>query len=307
MISTAINPENREHWLSLRKTDITSTDVSALFGISPYLTIYELWHRKKNSIDSGITQNERMKWGNLLEPVIASEIGVEQGWSVSPLKCYMRIEELRMGSSFDFSIDGDEPGILEIKNVDRAVFNDSWTKKEDGGYEAPLHIEIQVQHQLAVSGRKFAYIGALIGGNDLVLIRRDRDEGVIEAIKQRVSEFWASVEAGKEPEPDFSKDAAFISKLFGFAEPDKVIDVKGDSHIRDLAIEYRDVSREITSLEEKKEGLKAQLLMCIGDAEKTTGDGFTISAGMIGECPISYTRKGYRSFRINWKKVKEDK
>jgi predicted phage-related endonuclease len=223
-----------------------------------------------------------------------------------------------LGSSFDFSIEDvrssavpdngwvgiADPGLLEIKNVDKFVFLDEWTKKEDSSYEAPLHIEIQVQCQLAVSGRKFCYIVALVGGNEAVVIRRDRDEAVIQAIIEKTKWFWKTIEEGKEPEPDFKKDAEIIGRLYGFAEPDKVIEA-GDN-ITTLAREYKSISDQIKPLEEKKEALKAQMLMAIQDAEKCLGEGFTISAGMIGECPISYVRKAYRTFKLTWKKEKKD-
>lgn len=293
-----ITPTDREHWLALRQHDITSTDVAALFNISPYLTIYELWHRKNKSIAISIEETERMYFGSLLEPVIAQEAAKRNGWTVTPMKDYYRLPEHRIGSSFDYAI-GDD-GICECKNVDARVYSESWTETE-----APLHIEIQVQHQLAVSDRKFAYIVALVGGNELKIIRRERDERVIQAIKDKVRWFWSTIESGKEPEPDFSKDAEFITRLYGYAEPEKVIEA-GDN-IKTLAEEYKRISDEIKPLEEKKEALKAQILTIIDDAEKIIGDGFTISAGMVGECPINYIRKAYRSFKINWKKAKEKK
>ena len=293
-----ITPRDREHWLALRQQDITSTDVAALFNISPYLTIYELWHRKNKSIAVSIDETERMYFGSLLEPVIAQEAAKRQGWIVTPMKDYYRDAEFRIGSSFDYAI-GDD-GICECKNVDGRVYADSWTETE-----APLHIEIQVQHQLAVSGRKYAFIVALVGGNEMKFIRRERDEKVIQAIKDKVRWFWSTIEAGKEPEPDFTKDAEFIARLYGYAEPEKVLEAGDD--IKAVAQEYKKVSDEIKPLEEKKEALKAQLLTMINDAEKVTGDGFTISAGMVGESEIKYTRKAYRAFKVTFKKQKEEK
>ena len=58
------------------------------------------------------------------------------------------------------------------------------------------------------------------------------------------------------------------------------------------------------TLEEQKDALKAQILFIISDAEKVIGDGYTISAGIVGECEIKYTRKEYRNFRVNFKKEK---
>jgi predicted phage-related endonuclease len=212
---------------------------------------------------------------------------------------YIYIPEIRLGSSFDFAIGQD--GLMEIKNVDKFVYLDEW---EDGN--APLHIEIQAQTQLAVSGRKFVWIVALVGGNEIVIIKRDRDESVISAIIEKTKWFWKTIEEGKEPDVDFKKDAEFISKLYGYAEPNKVDYRLEDEELKELASKYKNVSDKIKSLEEEKEELKATILTSIDDAEKVMGDGFTISAGMVGECQISYLRKGYRLFKLNWKKEKKD-
>ncbi|NDD54352.1 endonuclease, partial [bacterium] len=38
-----INNTSREEWLNARKHDVTASEVAALFGISPYMSKYELW------------------------------------------------------------------------------------------------------------------------------------------------------------------------------------------------------------------------------------------------------------------------
>ena len=275
MIPTIITPDNREHWLTLRTPNVNSTDTAALFNLHGYCTFYELWHYKNKSIAVDFQGNERTEWGLALQDSIAAKVANDKGWgSVRRMDEYMFLPEIKLGSSFDFAI-GDD-GIMEVKNVDKFIFLDEWTKKEDGTYEAPLHIEIQVQTQLAVSNRKFAFIVALIGGNEAIIIRRDRDESVISAILEKTKWFWQTIADKKEPTPDFAKDAEFIAKLYGYAEPEKVME--GGDHIKALATEYKKVSEEIKPLEEKKDALKAQMLIAIKDAEKCLGDGFTISA-----------------------------
>lgn len=303
MIPTTIVPRDREHWLALRSTNVNSTEVGSLFGISKYASIYELWHYKNKSIEIDFEGNERTEWGLALQDSIAAKVAKDNGWTIRRMDEYMFLPEIRIGSSFDFAI-GDD-GIMEIKNVDKFIFLDEWTKREDGTYEAPLHIEIQVQTQLAVSGRRFAYIVALVGGNEAIIIRRDRDENVIRAIIDKVNWFWSTIKAGKEPEPDFKKDAEFIAKLYGYAEPEKVEYRLEDAELKEIAEKYKKVSDEIKKLEEEKDALKATLLVSIDDAEKVMGDGFTISAGMVGEADISYKRKAYRSFKLSWKKEKK--
>jgi putative phage-type endonuclease len=315
MSTTEIIPFTTEaDWLAHRKRDVTSTESAALFGMSPYVTHYELWHRKRSGVAPEFKTNERMRWGNRLEAAIAHGIAEEQGWEIKPLKEYMRDPEARTGSSFDFVITNQgEPVHLEIKNVDYLAFRDGWIEHEDGSIEAPEHIEMQVQHQMAVSGFKRAFIGAFIGGNRGVVIERERDEDVIRAIRAKVAEFWRTVDAGKEPDPVMPDDVQAMIRLNQYAEPGKILDASSDEEIARLVEEYRQASAAEKNACEDKEVAKARLLEAIGDAEKVLLPGFTISAGMIADTPptvitaemvgTSYGgRKGYRNLRITAKK-----
>lgn len=293
---------DKQEWLKKRLDDITSTEVSALFGLSPYATEFELWHRKKSREVVELASNERMTWGSRLESAIAGGIASDQGWDVVPLKEYLRLPELRMGSSFDFKIVPD--GILEIKNVDSLAFASSWLNDGDTT-EAPPHIELQVQHQLAVSGLSYAYIGALVGGNTVHLIKRTPNEKVIARIKSRVSQFWESIESNTPPEPDFKKDASFIASLYKHAEPGSIYDATSDSEIISLVDEYQRAGEIEREAKERKDAAKAQILMRVSDAEKVTGDTFTISLGIVGPARIEYDREAYRNFRIFNKKGKK--
>jgi len=300
-----IHPTDKQHWLACRTKDITSTEIAGLFGFSPYTTEFEIWHTKKSGSVVEIEGNERMKWGTALQDAIAAEIAKEQGWTIRRMDEYMRDTDLRAGSSFDFAI-GDDV-LLEVKNVDSLAYRDNWVEHEDGNIEAPLHIEIQAQHQLMVSGRSFAYIGALVGGNSLVLIKRDRNETVISSIKQKIAAFWASIESNTPPKPNFERDAKFIASLYNYADPGKLLDVRENESFLELAREHKRLGDIAKDAETKRDALKAQMLMVMGDAEKVEGGEFSISADIIGECEVAYTRKAYRNFKPTWRKQKESK
>lgn len=300
-----------EAWLAARAKDLTSTESAALFGMSPYMTRFELWHRKKSGVTPEFTRNERMSWGNHLEAAIANGIAEERGWDIRPLKEYMRVPGERMGSSFDFVIlnHPDGPAHLEIKNVDYLAYRDGWLEHDDGTLEAPAHIEMQIQHQLGVSGFAKSYIGALVGGNRGVVIERDRDEQVIAAIRAKVAEFWHDVDAGIEPPAVFPKDAEAMIAMYGYAEPGKVLDASSNADIAVLCAEYHDASRREKVAGEDRKVALAKLLAHIGDAERVLTSGFKISAPMLAEVPptqitqemvgSSYGgRKGYRRVTV---------
>ena len=314
-MATEIIPFTTEDaWLAQRTRDVTSTESAALFGMSPYVTAFDLWHRKRSGNVPEFKSNDRMKWGNRLEAAIAHGIAEEQGWEIRPMKEYMRDPDARMGSSFDFVITNlGEPVHLEIKNVDYLAFRDGWIEHDDGSMEAPEHIEMQVQHQMAVSGFKRAYIGAFVGGNRGVVIERERDEDVIKAIRAKVAEFWRTVDAGQEPDPVMPDDAEVVIRLNQYAEPGKVLDASSDEEITRLVAEYKALCAQRDNLKDDAEVAKAALLKAIGDAEKVLVDGFSISAGMIADTPptlitadmVGQTyggRKGYRNLRITAKK-----
>ena len=303
-------------WLEARKQDVTSTESAALFGMSPYLTHFDLWHRKRSGVVPEFKTNDRMKWGNRLEAAIAHGIAEEQGWEISPMKDYMRDPDLRLGSSFDFVITSlGEPVHLEIKNVDYLAFRDGWIEHDDGSVEAPEHIEMQVQHQMAVSGFKRSFIGAFVAGNRYELIERERDEAVIGAIKSMTKLFWESVESGQEPNPVMPGDAEAVIRLNQYAKPGKLIDATDDVNIAALVMEYKRLGALEATAKEDKEVVKADLLKAIGDAEKVLLEGWTISAGLQAETPATVIteemvgtsyggRKGFRNLRINARKPK---
>lgn len=325
MVLAALTAEDRETihhdteaaWLASRQLDVTSTESAALFGMSPYMTHFELWHSKKSGVRADFQMNDRVRWGTRLEAAIAAGIAEERGWQIAPMKQYMRLPAERIGSSFDFVIvnhPSGKPAHLEIKNLDYLQWRDKWLN-DDEYPEAPEHIECQVQHQMMVSGFDLSYIGALVGGNESFVVERQRDEAVIQSMRARIAAFWASIAAGAEPAPVMPEDAAALIRLNAYAEPGKILDATGDEEIASLVQSYREASAAEAGAAEDKQAAKAMLLARIGDAEKVLGSGWSISASMTADTPPTVItvemvgesyggRKGFRNCRINTRKSK---
>lgn len=323
---TIHRPQSREEWLDLRHKYVGSTEVSALFGASPYVTAYELFHVKRTDKPTELEMSERMEWGLRLEEAIARSIADVYGVKVRKLNAYAATES-GMGASFDYEIIGIKeevevedkvlqgmyrdlgPGILEIKNVDYWVYKNSWVT-DDKKLEAPAHIEIQVQAQLHTIERSWAAIGVLVGGNTLKMLIRERDPAVGERLEKAVQTFWRRVRSNKPPEIQLPQDAELISHIYNFAEPGKVLDAQSESEaaveIERLVKEYDDASAFVKAHENRKKAAKAALLGLIGDSERVLcRDGYTISAGVVSAAQIpAYTREAYRNFRVTKKKEK---
>lgn len=295
-----ITPKDHAHWLELRRMDLTSTDSSVLIGANKYKSLFELFHEKTGSTQRPFSDNEPMRWGRRFEAPVAQ--GLAEDFNLGEItlaKDYIRIPDLRVGSSFDYFLGND--GIFEIKTVGQDAARREWIL--DGAQsEASLYIESQIQWQLGVSGRSYCKIGALIGGNQGIVIHRERDERVIGILFSKAQEFWEKVKEGIPPAPDFTQDCEFIKKLYSFAEPNKVMDAQTNPGLTVLARGYKELGDQVKELESQREEIKARILTEITDNEKILGQGFTISAGMIGEAEISFTRKAYRNLRIHWRK-----
>lgn len=303
-----------------RAKDLTSTDVAALFGVSPYLSAFELWHRKAGNLVVDDVENERTKWGTLLQDAIAEGVGRERGWALARKNDYVRMPELRVASSFDFeggwaeTVDagpafvGGRVGtvqfhippqfLVECKNVDSLAFRRGWIET-DFGLEAPAHIELQAQHQCLVADVKRIYIVALVGGNTLHVLERERDDVIAQRILDAAAEFWARTEP---PAPDFRQDAATISRLYGYSSAGKVIDA--DTETTQLLAEYHEAGTRKRAAEAEQDEAKARLLLRIGDAEKVQSEIGTLSCGMVKAAHIEYDRKEYRSFKFTARREK---
>lgn len=303
--------KTEEEWLQARAKDLTSSEVSALFGLNKYVSVFELWHAKKSGEPIPFEEQEYTKWGNRLEAAIADGVAEEKGWVIKPFKQYVRIPSLRLGSSFDFQIlkspivPGEviQSGILEIKNVNQFIFKEEWVVGDDGEViEAPTHIEIQIQHQMLVSGLDRAVIAALINGNKMVLLERKADKEIQDAILEKAAAFWASVDAGKEPEPDFARDVKAIARIYGYAEPGKIYEAYENESMFEMVKEYYTLGQAIKKADERRDEIKGRILTEIGDSEKVLHPMFSISAGTVGPAHVEYERSGYRMFKINPKK-----
>lgn len=305
-------------WLAMRTKDLTSTEAAALFGASPYATEYELHHVKSGTLEKSFEANERMKWGNRLESAIALGIAEDYGLIVEPFKCYMRIPEIRMGSSFDFKIvgivedfDGDEcardmfrqhgPGIMEVKNVDGLQFRRNWI--EDGAeIEAPPHIEFQVQHQLETAGLGWSLIAPLVGGNTPKVVIRERDTELGALIREKVAHFWARIDAGIAPEPDFAKDADTVSKLY-VDNDGSSIDLTDNPRVAELCREYKDAAAHEKDAALRKKAAKAELLTIIEAAKSVRTEGYKISAGTNKQVFKVYRREEGERMTITISKI----
>lgn len=316
---TLLYPKTRDEWLELRHKFVSSTDSPALYDVG-YQTRLGLYYTKLEEKPVEFEANERMEMGIAFQRAIATHIARKFGVRARALNCYAS-RPTRMGASFDYEIIGEDtnikqieddslrvmyrdrgPGVLEIKNVDWLIFRDEWTKLDNGGYEAPAHIEIQIQHQLRCIDRNWGCIGVCVGGNRLELMIRNKDDDTGRLIETRTELFWDWIEK-KTPPPDrMPDDYELLKRVYGHAEPDKVLDATGKPEVERLCKVYVEAQRQITRYEEQKKAAHADLLKTIGDASKVLATGYTISCGIVSKEAYNVEAHSYRNWRVTPKK-----
>jgi putative phage-type endonuclease len=295
MTATTIPITSREQWLAERAQDVTSTEVAALYGLSPYVTEFELWHRKRDRVVEETEPDERVRWGVRLQDAIAAGVAEDRNWKMRRLDVYMRDPEQQLGSSFDFEAVDPElgTGLAEIKNVDRSEFYDKWLD-EPAGLQAPQHIELQAQVQMEVADLPWCAIVALIGGNDARVTVRMRDRQIGQHIRGKVRAFWCSVAAGTPPKPDYNLDAEFLCRLHGRA--DRGVTITADAELEQWLARYV----AIGEIEKERKALKARVF------ERTTASRIVTPFGTFscGEVAATEDRSAFRQLRFTPNRTK---
>lgn len=197
---------DRDAWLEQRRKGVGGSDVAAIMGLSPYRGAYEVWAEKMGLVEApDISDKPAVTWGNVLEPVVGRHYAENHpDRDVRRLNAVCRsIARPWAQASLDYEVrdPGLGWGVLEIKTAGLRSAG-HW---EDG---VPLFYQTQVAHYLSVTGRPFADVAVLIGGQDYREYRIMRDEGDIAAVDGAVDAFWERVRTGEEPPADGSPGEA---------------------------------------------------------------------------------------------------
>lgn len=179
---------NDVEWLRLRReTGIGASESPIICGMSPYGSIVKLYGEKLGLLDPQ-EENEAMRWGKLLEPVILGQYREETGYSVQANNAlFQSIEKpfmLATPDAFDWAA-ARKLGLVQVKNTGLEY---DW---KEG---APLRVWCQCQHELYVTDLDRITALALLSGRKLVWIDIPRDDRFInDTLLPRCSEFWSRV------------------------------------------------------------------------------------------------------------------
>lgn len=227
---------DRAEWLRVRRLGLGGSDCSAVMGMLPrYASPYTVWEDKTGRAPE-VDETEQMRWGNLLEPVIRAEAMERLGLTYT-LPGTLRSHELPWQQA---NLDGlaSDGGLIECKNTGQ------WMAADWNG-QVPDHAELQVQHNMSVTGADHAWVAGLVGGNRLHTVRIDRDDALIELIREEEARLWCEFVLTDTPPPMDPSDATRIALVRRFGLDDRAVEFEGDQAVAALAaLEAIEAGRE---------------------------------------------------------------
>ncbi|THT96422.1 endonuclease, partial [Lampropedia puyangensis] len=260
------NDLSRDEWLDVRMKGIGSSDAASAVGLNPYCSQLELWMVKIGRQhllpqDDPNDESSPMYWGTLLEPIVAAHYTKRTGNKVRRVNAVLQHPEHPwMLANIDREVVGaNDVQILECKT---AGLNGARLWK-DG---VPEYIQLQVMHQLAVTGKQTADVAVLICGQELQVHRIERDETMIAQLIALEQQFWRLVTSNQEPDADGSDSADLALRCLYPKDAGSIVDWKADSSMSATFGDLLDVRSQLTKYQEQESQLKQTIQQAMGHA-----------------------------------------
>lgn len=256
---------DRGQWLEVRKGGIGSSDAAAAVGLSPYKSRLELWLEKTGRAaanDDHQGMDDPRFWGTLLEPYVA--VAYQQKTDNKVRK----VNAVLQHPTFPFmlaNIDREVVGSADVQILECKTAGEFGSRLWKDG--VPEYVQLQVQHQLAVTGKDAADVAVLLCGQKLEVHRIERDEEVISRLVVLESQFWEYVVTDTPPPADGSESAARALRHL-YQGNDTTLDFTGNAELGNTFNALADLDQEIAAKERDAERLKQTIQHAMGDASK---------------------------------------
>lgn len=271
----AAEAEMRRKWLEDRRTGLGASDVAAIFGVSPYKSALALYFEKRGEVEMPESEREALYWGRILEGPIGQRYSDETGRPIvrcdpftvrrHPTHSFLIAtpDALAQPSPIGPVPPAGGPGVVQIKNA-------GFFKREDWRDEPPLAFQIQVNHEMLVTGVEWGSIAALVGGVEFFWTDLSRNNGFIEVLVQACRDFWQRVKDGNPPDPDHTESTKKLLKQLYPRDTGEIIALAPE--FIDVDDELQRLKAEQKKLQERRDFLEARLKLAIGDATAATLD-----------------------------------
>lgn len=259
---------SRDAWLQVRQGGIGSSDAAAALGLNPYKSQLQLW-MEKTGRDASLPKldpdddSTPVYWGALLEPIVATHYTRRTGYRVRRLNAVLQHP--------------DHPWMLA--NIDREVVGAADVQilecKTAGIHGArlwrdgvPAYVQLQVMHQLAVTGKQAADVAVLLGGQDLQVFRIVRDDAMIAQLIALERQFWDCVEGDQAPAADGSDSADLALRALYPRDSGSTLDLSADLEMSGVFSDLLAVRQVIATQTTLEAQLKQRIQQRMGESSR---------------------------------------
>lgn len=245
-------------FLESRRQGLGGSDMAAIFGQSQWATRRDIWLDKTCRVPINNEPNLFLDGNSFFEPFIASQYERISGNKVNEVDTITHPEHSFLRANIDRQICGETPGILEIKNLVPATFNDI---KHNG---MKIEYIFQMQFYFLCTGYtwgEFAVMDKLT--YDLLIIPIEPDLELMQLLKTEAIDFWHN-NVLKDIEPSADKMDAFLQvpRVGG-----DLVDMNDNPELDNLLSEYDEIKEMESGLKELKSNNAQAIANVLGEAE----------------------------------------
>lgn len=263
---------SRADWLEVRRTGIGGSDAAAAVGLNPYKSQLELW-LEKTGRDADLPKPDPNDtgaptyWGTLLEPIVAAAYTQQTGHRVRKVNAVLRHPTVPFMLA---NLDREVIGVPDVQILECKTAGEFGSRHWENG--VPEYIQLQVQHQLAVTGKQAADVAVLLCGQRLAVHRIERDDDLIARLIPLEAQFWQYVTSDTPPPGDGSESADRALRCLYPRDSGGTVDFSDDRQLSGVFSDLVAVRGRIEALEVAAAKLKQTIQHAMGDASRALFD-----------------------------------
>jgi predicted phage-related endonuclease len=269
---------------------IGGSDIAAIMGLGAYgHTALTTYLKKIGELNQSIDDDTRLfldrrkRWEGPIVEMLHEDFDAE---IIGVNRRYRDAEYDFFAAEIDYEW-RDETGIQngEIKTVSAFAWGERHGWGEPGTADVPVHYAAQVMWGLGVTGRQTCILAALVGLDNMLFYRIERDDAVIAEMRARALLFWRdNIQARVPPEPETLRDVLYLtSRLHG-----RPVELSAEA--RERLEQIRAVRNNIKALKDDEEALEFELFDFIRKQwQKQAAD-----ANALAESEIALLSEGKR-------------
>ena len=240
-----------------RQKYLGASEIASVLGVNNYQNAYDLWLEKTGQV-AGFEGNEATDAGNRLERALLD-------WAAEQLNVKVRANQWRVhdnkihAATLDAEVLG-KPEALEAKVS--GLFRPGGAHEEwgEGREDVPDRVMVQAQQQAFVANLERVWIPALLGGRGFVMYQIERNEKLIDIIRERGEAFWNDHVLTRVPPEDVTPSVETLKRLR--REPETLVQIPDE--VMDAYLHAKACAKEAKQAEEQA---KAVLIEALGTAE----------------------------------------